>query len=245
MKEFKVALSTSDGVMEVHGFGPENSSLGKLPAIIVMQEAFGVNAHVKNVCRRLAQLGYLAIAPELFHRAGAGLEFGYEDFSKVRPLLGTLTNSQLQEDLTATHQYLLQRPDVDVRKIAGWGFCLGGWAAMLAACELPLAAAISFYGGGMVNPRPGIGFTPLLDRFEKIRCPVLLVFGGQDKSIPAEDIQTVKSRLTELAKVFELEIYPEGGHGFFCEDRASYHRASAEAAWTRATQWLADKLALV
>jgi carboxymethylenebutenolidase len=94
----------------------------------------------------------------------------------------------------------------------------------------------------MVNPRPGIGFTPIVDRFSSIRCPLLLVYGAKDQGIPPADVEAVRSRLASLGKDFEVEVYPEGGHGFFCEDRAAYDRLSAEAAWTRATAWLAGKL---
>jgi carboxymethylenebutenolidase len=94
----------------------------------------------------------------------------------------------------------------------------------------------------MVNARPGVGLTPIIDRFGSIRCPVLLVYGGQDKGIPPEDIAAVQARLASLGKAHEVEVYPEGGHGFFCEDRPAYHSGSAEAAWIRATGWLASKL---
>jgi carboxymethylenebutenolidase len=242
MKEFKVSLPTADGPMDVHGFVPATESIGRLPAVIVLQEAFGVNAHIRRFCQRLAGAGYAVFAPELFHRSGAGLEFGYDEFPKIKPLMAALTNDQILEDLRVTHAHVSQLPYVDSARIASWGFCMGGWAAVLAACELPLAAAVSFYGGGLVRPRPGIGFTPLLDRLGSVRCPLLLVFGAQDTSIPPEDIQAIQSRLTSLGKTFEVEVYPNGGHGFFCEDRAAYHRATAEVSWTRATTWLAAKL---
>jgi carboxymethylenebutenolidase len=242
MNEFLVTLSTNEGPMVVHGFLPAGPATTRWPAVIILQEAFGVNAHVKRVCQRVAAAGYAAFAPELFHRAGAGLEFAYDEFPKVRPLLGALTNGQLLEDLRVTHHYICQLPNIDPARIASWGFCLGGWASILAACELPLAAAISFYGGGMVHPRPGMGFTPLVAHFNSIHCPVLLVYGGMDASIPPADINAVQSRLAALGKDYEIEVYPEGGHGFFCEDRTAYHQASAIEAWTRATRWLAAKL---
>jgi carboxymethylenebutenolidase len=243
MKEFAVSLPTSEGPMDLHGFIPDGVPGRRLPSVIVLQEAFGVNPHIKRVCRRVASAGYAAFSPELFHRAGAGLEFGYDEFPKVKPILGALTNGQIAEDLRAAHSHIVGRPDVDSARVASWGFCMGGWASVLAACELPLAAAISFYGGGLVKPRPGIGFTPLLDRLGSIRCPMLLVYGAKDTGIPQEDIDAVQSRLASLGKVHEVEVYPNGGHGFFCEDRAAYDRDSAEASWTRATVWLAAKLA--
>jgi carboxymethylenebutenolidase len=242
MKEFKVSLPTSEGPMDLHGFIPDSASAGRLPAVIVIQEAFGVNPHMKRVCRRVASLGYAAFSPELFHRSGAGLEFGYDEFPKIKPIMGGLTNERIAEDLRAAHRHISGRPDVDPARIASWGFCMGGWASVLAACELPLAAAISFYGGGLVQPRPGIGFTPLIDRLDSIRCPMLLVYGAKDEGIPPEHIEAMRLRLASLGKVHEVEVYPDGGHGFFCEDRTAYHQASAEAAWKRATSWLAAKL---
>jgi carboxymethylenebutenolidase len=242
MNEFRVTLATSEGPMDLHGFLPDAARPGRRAAVIVLQEAFGVNPHVKRVCRRVASLGYAAFSPELFHRAGAGLEFGYDEFSKIKPMLGALTNAQISEDLRVAHAHISQRPDVEATRIASWGFCMGGWASMLAACDLPIAAAISFYGGGLVHPRPGIGFTPLMDRLESIRCPLLLVYGAQDAGIPPADIAALQSRLASLGKDHEVEVYPDAGHGFFCEDRSAYHRAAAEASWDRATRWLAAKL---
>jgi carboxymethylenebutenolidase len=241
MKEFLVPVPTSGGPMDLHGFIPD-SPTGPLPAIIVLQEAFGVNPHMKRVCRRIAELGYAAFSPELFHRSGKGLEFGYDEFPRIRPIFAGLTNAMILEDLQASFGHIARRPDVDPARIASWGFCLGGWASVLTACELPVAAAVSFYGGGMVNPRPGFGFTPIIDRFTSIRCPLLLVYGAKDQGIPHADIEAVRSRLASLGKEHEVEVYPEGGHGFFCEDRAAYDRPSAEAAWTRATAWLARKM---
>jgi carboxymethylenebutenolidase len=242
MKEFAVALPTSEGTMELHGFVPDSPPVTRLPAVLVLQEAFGVNAHMKRVCRRVASAGYAAFSPELFHRTGPGLEFGYDEFPTIKPILGELTNGRIAEDLRVAHQHISQRPDVDTTRIASWGFCMGGWASVLAACELPIAAAISFYGGGLVHARPGIGFGPLVDRLESIRCPMLLVFGGKDAGISAEDIGALSSRLKSLAKIHEVEVYPEAGHGFFCEDRSAYNRDAAESSWTRATGWLASAL---
>jgi carboxymethylenebutenolidase len=241
MKESIVSLPTSAGAMDLHCFLPD-SPAGRLPAIIVLQEAFGVNPHMKRVCRRVAEAGYAAFSPELFHRSGKGLEFGYDEFPRIKPIFAGITNAMVAEDLRASYSHIAQRPDVDPARIASWGFCFGGWASVLAACELPLAAAVSFYGGGMVKARPGFGFTPIIDRFSSIRCPLLLVYGAKDQGITPADIEAVAGRLKSLGKEYEVEIYPDGGHGFFCEDRAAYDRPSAEGAWTRATDWLASKM---
>src|ERR1700733_9059619 len=99
MKEFKVSLPASEGPMDLRGFVPDAAAAGRLPAVIVLQEAFGVNPHMKRVCRRVASAGYAAFSPELFHRAGAGLEFGYDEFPKIRPIMGAMTNAQILADL--------------------------------------------------------------------------------------------------------------------------------------------------
>jgi carboxymethylenebutenolidase len=243
MKELTVTSATAEGPMDLHGFLPDAADRRRVPAVIVLQEAFGVNAHVRRVCRRVAELGYAAFAPELFHRSGRGLTFGYDEFPKVRAILGQLTTERILEDLRAAHGQVSGMAQVDPGRVAAWGFCMGGWASALAACELPLAAAISFYGGGMVRPREGIGFTPIVDRLGRARCPLLLVYGAKDPSITPEDIGAVRAALSAHGKPHEVEIYPEGGHGFFCEDRAAYHEASAAAAWKRAVDWLSPKLA--
>jgi carboxymethylenebutenolidase len=242
MKESIEVLPTSEGPMDLHCFVPDAGASTRRPAIIVLQEAFGVNPHVKRLCRRIASVGYATFSPELFHRTGRGLEFGYDEFPKVRPILGGLTNERVLEDLRAAHRHVVGRLDVDAVRIATWGFCFGGWASVLAACTLPLAAAVSFYGGGLVHQRPGFGFTPLIDTLGSMGCPILLVYGAKDAGIPPEDINAVRSRLASLGKGHEVEVYPEGGHGFFCEDRPAYHPADAEAAWVRATTWLASEL---
>src|SRR5271154_6093045 len=113
MKESIVALPTSAGPMDLHCFLPDAPSQGRLPAIIVIQEAFGVNPHMKRLCRRVAELGYAVFSPELFHRSGKGLEFGYDEFPKIRPIFAGLTNKMILEDMQATHRHVTQLPDVD------------------------------------------------------------------------------------------------------------------------------------
>jgi len=228
--------------MQVHGFVPEGASPARIPSVIVLQEAFGVNAHIRRFCRRLAASGYAAFAPELFHRAGSGLEFGYDEFPRIRPILAELTNARIQEDLEVAHRFVRAHPRVDPARVAAWGFCMGGWASVLAATALPIAAAISFYGGGLVRPREGIGFTPLIDRLASVGCPLLLVFGAKDAGITAQDVDALRARLLALGKAHEVEVYPEGGHGFFCEDRSAYHEPTARAAWERASAWLLSAL---
>jgi carboxymethylenebutenolidase len=232
-------VSTADGPMIVHWAKPSAPAAPhSLPGILVFQEAFGVNGHILRVCQRLADEGFVAAAPELFHRAGAGLTMGYEDFPKIRPIMGALTNQTLLTDIVAAHTALAADPLVDPKRTSAIGFCLGGFAAVLAALNLPLATAVSFYGGGMTKARPGMGLTPLVDEFARLKCPTLFGFGEKDASITAEDVALIRSRLNALHGPHEVVVYPEAGHGFFCEDRPAYQPQAAQAAWTRTLRWL-------
>src|SRR5438876_4078682 len=142
---------------------------GKGPAILVFQEAFGVNSHIRDVTQRFAKLGYLAAAPELFHRTAPGFEGSYTDFSTVQPHMKALTNEGLEADARATFDLLRNDPVCNGR-FASIGFCMGGRVSFLANSILPLAAAVSFYGGGIA---PG-----LLARAPRQRAPILLGWGG-------------------------------------------------------------------
>src|SRR5262249_4061664 len=152
-----------------------------------------VNDHIRTVCHRLAEAGYVALAPELFHRTGAGIEIGYEEvmkrlgagesMTKVLPFFAELTNTALKMDLVAGIAALRNDTRVDPAQVGVIGFCLGGFATFLAAEETDAAAFVAFYGGGIVHARPGLNLTPLLDNASRIQAPLLLVFGEQDQSI--------------------------------------------------------------
>src|SRR5450432_1863688 len=113
MRESIETLSTSEGLMDVHCFVPNAAGSIRRPGLILLQEAFGVNPHIKRLCRRIAAVGYSVFSPELFHRSGKGLEFGYDEFPRIKPLLGSLTNNQVIEDLRVTHRHVVGRADVD------------------------------------------------------------------------------------------------------------------------------------
>jgi carboxymethylenebutenolidase len=148
-KETYITLSVSDNTtMQAYTLVPEGK--GPFPAMIVFQEAFGVNGHIKDICRRFTELGYLTIAPELFHRsAPAGIEIAYTDFPSVVPHLQATSAAKIGYDAQATYDWLMKQDNVKHDSIACIGFCMGGRASFIANTLFPVKAAISFYGGAI------------------------------------------------------------------------------------------------
>jgi carboxymethylenebutenolidase len=231
MNEDLVTLATRDGAMDVIVARPEEEGL--FPAVVVAQEAFGVNDHIRDVCRRFAREGYVALAPELFHRSGRGVDVAYADLPSVFTHLAALTNEGLEHDLRACFDHLRGRREVVGTRIGLVGFCMGGFAAFLGACRLDPAATVSFYGGGIVSPRIQSKLKPLLGEATGIKSPILCLFGADDRGIPPADVEAVRHALDTLEAPHEVVVYPGAGHGFFCDQRPVYNGEAAADAWRR------------
>jgi carboxymethylenebutenolidase len=224
-------LATGDGAMPLYKAVPDGDAVG---AVIVIQEAFGVNEHIKEVTRRFAALGYDAVAPNLFHRAGGGTA-PYDDFSKVLPLYEHLDDNGILMDVDATVEHLHQAGWSD-RQIASVGFCFGGRVTFLAALRRSLGASVGFYGGGIVTQRfPQ--FPPLVGEAATLQTPWLGLFGDEDASIPVEDVEQLREAIQSAPVDTEIVRYSDAGHGFHCEDRDAYHESAAKDAWARALEW--------
>src|SRR5437870_1553841 len=183
-----VEVQTADGAMRLYEAKPEGEARG---AVIVIQEAFGVNDHIEDVTRRFADVGYYAVAPELFHRAGSNMTAPYDDFSKVLPLFEGLSDQALLLDVDAAIAHLGDAGFAPER-IGIVGFCMGGRVTFLVALERALGAAVGFYGGGIVTGRfPQ--FPVLVDRADQLQTPWLGLFGDLDKSIPVEDVDPLRT----------------------------------------------------
>jgi carboxymethylenebutenolidase len=213
-----IRLKASDG----HEFGayradPEDSARG---GVVVLQEIFGVNSHIRAVCDRLAAQGYRAVAPALFDRFVRDFQSGYspDEVAAARSHLGNLDWEALIRDTAAAVDVLC--PEGPVATI---GFCLGGSVSLLAAVRIPeLAAADCYYGGQIIR----FADQPPL-------CPTQMHFGEADHAIPLADVETIKAKRPEC----EVHLYP-AGHGFNCNERASYDAASAQLAWGRSIAFL-------
>ena len=222
-------LKVSDGT-SMQAFIARPAGNGTHPGVIVFQEAFGVNAHIRDVLARFAREGYVAIAPELFHRSAAGFEGSYSDFESTRAHTSKMTDDGLAADVRATYGFLRAFPHTDPQKIGSVGFCMGGRASYFANAHLPLQCSVSFYGGRLVP-----GYLPLAQR---MHAPILLFWGGLDSSIPPDQRQAVADALREAGKIFEAVEFSYAGHGFFCDARASFHQGAAEQAWSLTTAFM-------
>jgi dienelactone hydrolase len=239
MRETTVALETKDGSMDAFLVEPESKAKG--PAVVVVPEAFGVNSHIKDVCRRFAKEGFVAIAPDIFHRSGKGLVFAYGDWGKIAPVFATLSNDTLETDIRACLEHARTLAGVDPRKVGVTGFCVGGLATFVAACRTDAASFVAFYGGGIVEARPGLALQPALPEAGKIRAPILLFFGSRDKHIPQSDVSAIGDELRSQGKVHGIKVY-DADHGFFCEERASFEPGAAKDAWHRTLDWFKETL---
>ena len=232
-----VTLDTPDGPMRAYEARPDDRAP---TAVIVIQEAFGVNEHIEDVTRRAADEGVHAIAPALFHRAGGGTA-PYDDFSKVLPMFEGLTDDGILMDVDAAIEHLHSLGYED-RSIGIVGFCMGGRVTFLVAVERALGAAVGFYGGGIVTGRfPQ--FPTLIDRSAGLKTPWLGLFGDADSGIPVEDVEQLRARLDDVAPVaHEIVRYPGAEHGFNCDRRPSYHPEAAADAWKRTFAWFREHL---
>ncbi len=214
-----IELEASDG----HKFGAYRARPGgdSRAGLVVIQEIFGVNGHIRNVADRFAAVGFGALAPALFDRTERGLELGYQpdDIDRGRAVRAKVSSDVALLDVAAAVKCLAQTG----RPVAVVGYCWGGSLAWAAATRLPgLAGAVSYYGGQVAE---------MAD--EQPDCPVMLHFGETDHSIPMEQVETVRAKHPALP----LFIYP-AGHGFSCDERGSFHAPSAELAFGRTVEFL-------
>ena len=232
-----ITLQTPDGPMDLYEAKPEANPT---TAVIVIQEAFGVNDHIQDVTRRFADAGHLAVAPSLFHRAGGGTA-SYDDFSKVLPLFEGLTDAGIVADVDAALDYVAGT-GIPAERTGIVGFCMGGRVTFLVAVERALGAAVGFYGGGIVTARfPQ--FPPLVDRTAELKTPWLGLFGDKDGSIPVEDVETLRMTLDDQAPVaHQIVRYADADHGFHCDVRPSYDADAAADAWHRTLAWFDEQL---
>ncbi len=218
-----IKLTASDN-FQLGGYRADPATAPRA-AVVVIQEIFGVNHHIRAVCDRLAGEGYVAIAPAIFDRVEPNFTSGYspDEIAEARKFVANPDWAAMLRDIQAAIDAVSPIGPVGII-----GFCLGGSIAYAAATKLSgLSAAVGYYGGAVV-------------RFadDKPQVPTQLHFGEKDAGIPLTDVETIKARRPDV----EVHIYPGAQHGFHCDERASYDKASADIAWPRSLAFFAKNL---
>ncbi|CAB3632198.1 hypothetical protein LMG26685_00758 [Achromobacter mucicolens] len=232
----KVEIPTSDGKIPAYRAAPEGKK--NLPTILVVQEIFGVHEYIQDVCRRLAHLGYLAIAPELYVRQGDPSK--YTEIPKLQAeVVSKVPDKQVTADLDATAAWAAAHggnPD----RLGIVGFCWGGRQVWLYAAHNPKLKAGAAWYGQLAGDPSELKPKPALAIVNDLKAPVLGAYGGKDAGISQTDVDRMRVELAKgsaAAKASRIDIYPEAGHAFHADYRPSYRKAEAEQAWTRMLDW--------
>lgn len=206
------------------------------PAVIVVQEIWGVNGYIQSIANRLTAAGYAAIAPSLFHREGPWTIGLFEERDTALQRLGRMRDDQILADLRASLGFLKAQTNVQADRIGIIGFCIGGRIAYLGAANLDgLACAVDFYGGRSFNAF-GEGPSPF-EQTANVKVPLLGLFGEDDQDPSAADVDKIAAELQRHGKTFEFHTYPGAGHAFLCEERPTYRRDAAVDAWGKTLAW--------
>ncbi|ORW41792.1 ABC transporter permease [Mycobacterium paraense] len=233
-----LTVTTADGPMRLYRVRPHpDKAVKPAAAVVVLQEAFGVNDHIQDVTRRLAAQGYLAVAPDLFHRSGIET-VEYTDRDTAMRLIGELGAEQIVSDISGVLTHLADSEGITAERTAVVGFCFGGRAAFTAATALPVAATVVFYGPGIAS-----GPHASLDKAANIKGPVLMFAGDADPTIPAEDLSAIQATAQRYDLDLRLVVFAGAGHAFHCDARpAQYVADAARKAWLNTTEFLAETL---
>lgn len=243
IEQTEVLISTPNGQMPACLFAPTGSDYLEVgsashykPAILLLMEAFGLTSHIRDVAARIANEGYVVLAPDLYYRELPNNKFGYDEVEQAMAMMWRLDfGKPMENDIRAALGYIKSHSEVNPHRVGVTGFCLGGGLTFFTACKLSneIAVAAPFYG--MVSD-------DWVDAVKDITVPIYLFFGGQDPFIPGERIRQIESRFQELGKDYTLKVYPDAGHGFFCHERSDYNHLAAEDAWGEVTRFFHQHL---
>ena len=229
----EIKIKVSDGEMPAYRAMPDQG--GHFPVVLVVQEIFGVHEHIKDICRRLAKLGYLAIAPELYARQG--------DVSKetniakiISDVVSKVPDAQVMSDLDATVEWAKQSGKGDTTKLAITGFCWGGRITWMYSAHNPnLKAGVAWYGR-LVGPVEELHPKHPTDIVAEIKAPVLGLYGAADQSIPVDTVEKMRGLLKQHKKG-DIILYPDTPHGFLADYRPTFTKERAEEGWKRMLEW--------
>ncbi len=225
-------LPVRDGEVPAYRAMPEGGK--DLPIVLVVQEIFGVHEHIKDICRRLAKVGYLAVAPELYARQGDVSKAGSID--EIRPIVAKVPDAQVMSDLDAAAAWAAKHGG-DGEKLAITAFCWGGRITWLyAAHNQKLRTGAAWYGRLQGNSTEMTPKHPI-DVVSAINAPILGLYGGADAGIPIDTVERMRGALKAAGKKSEIHVYPDAPHAFLADYRPSYRKEAAEDAWQRMLAW--------
>ncbi|MGH7879907.1 MAG: dienelactone hydrolase family protein [Candidatus Binataceae bacterium] len=243
--EVREATFPSDG-FQMRGYLARPKAPGSYPAIIVLHEAFGLVEHERDVARRFANAGFIALAPDIYSRIGALKNA--TDMNEVRAKMFGLTDAQIVRDAEAAAAFLRAQSGVN-GKVGCVGFCVGGrWTLLFAASSDRVNAAIDCWGGFITRATPEAATTPqrptaVIDLVAQLHCPLYVVCGEEDQNPSPADAEELRRRLEKSGKTFQLEIFKNAGHAFFADYRPSYREPAAFALWPKMVAFFQQHLA--
>ncbi|MBD2499252.1 dienelactone hydrolase family protein [Anabaena azotica] len=237
-------VQLSQDNLQIAAYLAQPQAPGSYPGVVVLQEIFGVNQHIREVTERIAKLGYVAIAPALYQRQAPGFETGYtpQDIEIGRDYAMQTTASELLGDIQSAIDYLKTLPQVKKDGFGCIGFCFGGHVTYLAATLPDIKAAASFYGAGITTRTFG-GGNPTVTRTPEIQGTIYAFFGTEDASIPLEQVDQIENELEKYNISHRVFRYDGAEHGFFCDHRANYNPQAAADAWEQVKQLFGTVLA--
>lgn len=229
-----IQYPSQDGTA-INAYLSRPAAAGAYPGVIVIMEAFGLVDHIKDIARRFAAEGYVALAPDLYTRQGLP---DPTDLQRVIGLMRALPDAQAVADLEGAAAFLKSQPFCS-GKIGVIGFCSGGRHTLLFACRTTqIDAAIDCYGGRMIQEEltDAQPVSPI-DMVADLSCPLLGLFGEEDQNPTVAHVQRLRQELERHDKTFDIKLYPNAGHGFFADYRPSYRPEAAQDAWRRMLEW--------
>ncbi|MDJ0508591.1 MAG: dienelactone hydrolase family protein [Crocosphaera sp.] len=238
------AIIINNNDLKIDAYLAQPQQDGQFPAVIVVQEIFGVNDHIRDVTRRFAQAGYIAVAPAIYQRLAPGFETGYtaEAVDIGRKYKNQTKASELLSDIKATIDYLYRLPQVKKTGIGTIGFCFGGHVVSLVSTLPEIKATASFYGAGIANWKPGEEGQATVECTPDITGKLSAFFGKEDASIPTEQVDIIETALKDNNIPHQVFRYPGAEHGFFCDQRGSYNEEAAKDAWSKVLKLFGTQL---
>lgn len=236
-------VQVSSGNITIPAYLAEPEGTGPYPGVVVIQEVFGVNAHIREVTERFAKAGYVAIAPHIYHRQAPNFEVGYTqaDLELGRKYKVGTQASELLSDIQGAIEFLRHQANVKAGGMGCIGFCFGGHVAYLAATLPGIKATAAFYGAGITSLTPG-GGPPTVTRTQHISGILYGFFGTADPLIPVNEVDEIEATLSQHNIPHKIFRYEGAEHGFFCDQRPSFNPQAAQDAWAKVMKLFAETL---